>query len=96
MGLFDENKPVPITFDHRHPSTQHMMKILAPNTNLPPHLKSISEQFASLALEMVETQSDGPELTAGLRSLWNAKNSFVMNAVLDADPDANQVWYTDR
>lgn len=48
--------------------------------HLPPELAAISERVANLAYDMVE-QLSGPELTAGLRKLPEAKDCFVRAAV---------------
>ncbi|HMS75598.1 hypothetical protein [Gordonia sp. (in: high G+C Gram-positive bacteria)] len=52
--------------------------------HLPPHLRMVSEQCRSVALTMVNRSMAGPELTAGLRKLLEAKDCFVRQAVIDA------------
>lgn len=49
-------------FDHRH---------------LPHHLAVISQECGMLAIQMAESLNPGPELTAGLRKLLEAKDCFV-------------------
>jgi hypothetical protein len=74
------------SWDDRHPSTQHMIKMLRPNPNLPEGLpKETSEVFFGIALDAIDALKDSPELTEGLRKLWEAKNSFVAAAVLFND-----------
>lgn len=75
----------------RHPSSIHMIKVLAPNPNLPQHLFIISNSCFEMGLDLFQMLPDSPELTAGLRKLLEAKDCFV-RAALDAEP----VSYTDR
>jgi hypothetical protein len=44
--------------------------------HLPDHLQAVSKQFAELAHEMA-MKSAGPETSAGLRKLLEAKDCFV-------------------
>lgn len=76
----------------RHPSTQHMLRMLKPNPNLSEGLPaSIAEDVCFMAVAMVRNLPDSPELTAGLRKLLEAKDCLVRAAVL-TDP----VDYRDR
>jgi hypothetical protein len=45
--------------------------------HLPEHLQAISKPIADLAGEMDERLADGPEKSAGLRKLLEAKDCFV-------------------
>lgn len=73
-------------YKDRNPSVQHAMKLLNPNPNLPEgNAKDISEEIGYLGHNMVMTLKDSPELTEGLRKLWEAKNSLVAAAVLFND-----------
>jgi hypothetical protein len=81
----------PQPLDERHPSTLHMRKMLKPNTNLPANLFQIAVDCDDLGTEMINRIPDGPELTAGLRKLLEAKDCFV-RACLDLEP----VDYRDR
>lgn len=45
--------------------------------HLPDHLKRISKNVADLAFEMNRTLPEGPEKSAGLRKLLEAKDCFV-------------------
>lgn len=78
-------------FKGRHPSTLHMLKVLAPDPNLKGKLLDITRDFWATALDVVAQTPDGPELTAGLRKLLEAKDCFV-RAALDGVP----VDYRDR
>jgi len=60
----------------RHPSTLHIVGYFA-WAHLPPHLKAVSEPVGELAVQMVLSLSDGPELTAGLRKLLEGKDCLV-------------------
>ncbi len=68
--------------DHRHPSTTHGLSLFDYG-HLPDHLKIVSGSSADLAEMMVGMLGDGPELTAGLRKLVEAKDCFVRQAVID-------------
>ncbi|EGR3070252.1 hypothetical protein DMW20_11875 [Vibrio parahaemolyticus] len=55
--------------------------------HLPPHLQSVSKDFHDVAHKMVESISSpkgGPEISAGLRKLLEAKDCMVRAAVLRA------------
>lgn len=81
--------------NNRHPSTEHMLKLLEVNPNLPEGLpKMLSTNIAEIAQRAAHDLADSPELTAGLRKLWEAKNSLVAAAVLFND--GNAVDYRDR
>lgn len=45
--------------------------------HLPPHLQQVSQPLCDLATEMDNTLPDGPEKSAGLRKLLEAKDCFV-------------------
>ncbi|ALG06863.1 hypothetical protein [Kibdelosporangium phytohabitans] len=64
----------------RHPATEHLRRTFAWE-HLPPHLRAISRPCAELADQMIEALPDGPELTAGLRKLREAKDCFVVAEV---------------
>jgi hypothetical protein len=49
--------------------------------HLPPHLQEISKPIHDLAHLMEETLPDGPEKSAGMRKLLEAKDCFVRTAV---------------
>lgn len=66
----------------RHPSVAGVARFLVEvNPNLPPHLAHIAEQCSDLATAMLDQLTDGPELTAGLRKLLEAKDCFVRAAL---------------
>lgn len=69
----------------RHPGTRHLMKMLTPNPNLPTTLRHISEVCHNLAVHLLDDCDDGPEFTAGLRHLLEAKDCFVRQALVDND-----------
>jgi hypothetical protein len=64
-----------------HPSTEAILRHFAWE-HLPPHLQAISRPVGELAHEMAE-KLEGPELTAGLRKLLEAKDCLVRAAVSD-------------
>lgn len=49
--------------------------------HLPPHLKEVSKAVADLAHLMEDTLPDGPEKSAGMRKLLEAKDCFVRAAL---------------
>lgn len=49
--------------------------------HLPPKLQEISKPIAELAKQMEETLPDGPEKSAGMRKLLEAKDCFVRAAL---------------
>jgi hypothetical protein len=50
-------------------------------SHLPPRLQDVSRPVSVLALDMTAELPDGPELTAGLRKLLEAKDCFVRAAL---------------
>ena len=77
----------------RHPSTTHLLRYFE-YSHLPERLQGFSAPFSELAHEIVDHLPDGPELTAGLRKLLEAKDCIVRAAVdqmrdeaADAEPD---------
>lgn len=49
--------------------------------HLPPDLREVSRQCMVLAEAMIGSLPDGPELSAGLRKLLEAKDCFVRAAI---------------
>jgi hypothetical protein len=45
--------------------------------HLPPHLQKVSKPISDLAHLMEDTLPDGPEKSAGMRKLLEAKDAFV-------------------
>lgn len=72
-------------WQHRHLSVRHFERLLKPNPNLPEHLWSIAKDFEDLALKLLDRLGDGPELSATLRLLWEAKNCAIMQVVIDEE-----------
>jgi len=62
-----------------HPATVEILRFFEYG-HLPPHLQTISAPVGDLAIQMA-AELDGPELTAGLRKLLEAKDCFVRAAV---------------
>jgi len=59
-----------------HPATAQIMRYFS-WAHLPEELQKVSRPCGELAAEMVATLPPGPELTAGLRKLLEAKDCFV-------------------
>lgn len=66
-----------------HPNTEALLKFFR-YEHLPESLQAISKPFADLAQDLA-SKLDGPELTAGLRKLLEAKDCMV-RAALDVTP----------
>lgn len=72
----------------RHPSTVHLASLFD-YSHLSGDLVRYSEACSDLAAEMIRKLPDGPELSAGLRALWEAQNCFVMAGVLKLREDGS-------
>lgn len=70
----------------RHPGTTHLLRHFE-YAHLPEHLQAASRPCGDLANEMADALPDGPELTAGLRKLLEAKDCFV-RAALDTTKES--------
>ena len=64
----------------RHPATQHLVQFFAFD-HLPEDLQKVSRPFSVLANSLLVRLPDGPEVTAGLRKLLEAKDCMVRAAV---------------
>lgn len=73
-------------YSMRHAATQELMRWFS-YSHLPEgsNARFISEQCWVMADRMVWNLSDGPELTAGLRKLLEAKDCFVRQASKDQE-----------
>jgi hypothetical protein len=69
-----------VNLSGRHPGTTAIAKHFA-HEHLPPHLQAVSKPCHDLAAAMITALPDGPELTAGLRKLLEAKDCFVRAAL---------------
>lgn len=75
-----------------HPATLEVLQHFA-FAHLPTYLQEASKPFAVLAVQMVQGAS-GPEVTAGLRHLLEAKDCFVRavrTATLDKDAELRRL-----
>lgn len=66
----------------RHPSVEQLITWFD-YSHLPPHLQAVSKPVGELADQMLSVLQDGPELSAGLRKLIEAKDCFVRQAIAD-------------
>jgi hypothetical protein len=64
----------------RHPATVQLLRWFDYG-HLPEHLAVVSAEISVAAHKMVERLPDGPELSAGLRKLLEAKDCFVRAAI---------------
>lgn len=69
-----------VDLSQRHPATQQLLRWLAPNELLHGAQFEVSALVEELALSMLHVLPDGPELTAGLRKLLEAKDCFVRSS----------------
>lgn len=65
----------------RHASTQHIVKYFSYEHLKTGELRHVSQLFHSLMVELLNTVEDGPELSAGLRKLLEAKDCCVRAAL---------------
>lgn len=72
--------------DGRHPATREVAQFFT-FEHLPAGLQVTSEACHDLAVSMLLTTPDSPELTAGLRKLLEAKDCFVRCQVARKDLD---------
>jgi hypothetical protein len=63
--------------------------------HLPPHLQAVSGEVFSLAYSMEALLPAGPEKSAGLRKLLEAKDCFV-RARLEVQPQAPRPYEGER
>jgi hypothetical protein len=59
-----------------HAATENILKFFE-YEHLPPELQKVSIDICKLALHLVDTIPEGPELITGLRKLLEAKDCFV-------------------
>ena len=69
---------------NRHPSTAHFAPLFE-FEHLRTPLREVSKLCHDLAQQMVDQLPDGPELSAGLRKLLEAKDCFVRAALPTAE-----------
>jgi hypothetical protein len=67
--------------DQRHPGTVQLLGFFGYD-HLPPFLQAVSAPCHDLAFDIAGSLPDGPELTAGLRKLLEAKDAFVRQAIV--------------
>jgi hypothetical protein len=76
--------------DWGHPAVNDIMQWFN-YEHLPEPLRTTSEKVADLAQMMATNLMDsGPELTAGLRKLVEAKDCFVRAAIIKARQEASE------
>ena len=63
------------------PRTDHYLIKYFESGHLPPRLRAISRKFHTLALEIDKELPNGPEKSAGLRKLLEAKDCAVRSAL---------------
>jgi hypothetical protein len=67
-------------FADRHPGTKGLLRYFHWD-HLPQHLQTVSRPCGDVAVAMARSLPDGPELSAGLRKLLEAKDCFVRAAL---------------
>jgi hypothetical protein len=63
-----------------HPATTAILRYFEYD-HLPPHLQAVSQPVCEVAHRMATELPEGPEVTAGLRKLLEAKDAFVRAAL---------------
>lgn len=72
--------------DGRHASVASVARWLEVNPNLPSRQREIASVFTATAGYLLKHLKDGPELTAGLRKLLEAKDACVRQSLADEEP----------
>jgi hypothetical protein len=72
---------------NRHPGTREKMLWFEYGHLTDPRLRTISMKFTTLAVELIETLHDGPQLTIALDKLREAKDRAVSQAITDGRLD---------
>jgi hypothetical protein len=75
-----EDRPLAVRWAHRHPSVVGVLTFLD-SRHLPDHLRDAARPVEDAAHLIMMACPDGPELTAGLRKLLEAKDCFVRGAL---------------
>lgn len=71
----------------RHPATEHLLQYFT-SDHLPEHLARVSRLCGDLAHRLVAELPDGPELSAALRKVLEAKDCAV-RAALDTTKESD-------
>jgi hypothetical protein len=69
-----------VDLTQRHQATQQLIRWLVPNELLNGAQFEVSLMVEELALGLLHVLPDGPELSAGLRKLLEAKDCFVRSS----------------
>ncbi|WP_370944030.1 hypothetical protein AB5J62_33655 [Amycolatopsis sp. cg5] len=69
----------------RHPSTAHIARFFRYGHLGDDEARTVSMRCSTFAEAMIDALPDGPELTAGLRHLLEAKDCFVRAALPEDD-----------
>ena len=75
-------EPVAAVLPERDPEVHELLALFG-YAHLPSYLAEISEPFAFLAADMVNSLTDGRQLKAGLYDLLRAKDCMVRQRLLD-------------
>ncbi len=67
----------------RNPATEHLLSTLQANMRLEDVALDIAMATEDFSVRMAQLLSDGPELSAGLRKLREAKDCFVIQSLVD-------------
>lgn len=82
MTEINKDMSDPKYWSGRHPSVAHFEPLFEYG-HLPEDLAGVSSLFADCAVELLACVHDGPELSACLRKLLEAKDCAVRQMVLD-------------
>lgn len=68
----------------RNPATEHLLNTLKANPRLDGIALDIAMAAEDFAAHMAQLLGDGPEFSSGLRKLREAKDCFVIQALVDS------------
>lgn len=72
-----------------HPGVLHLLDFFE-YEHLPEHLQKVSRPICEMAYALAVSLGQGPELTAGLRKLLEAKDCLVRQAIIDRKKEGQQ------
>ena len=75
-----------------HPSTKVILRYFNYSHLPSSKLRHVSKQFYELAHTMLQKVPEGPETTAGLRKLLEAKDCFVRAALPESQEKLGDTW----
>lgn len=84
MATYDAEE-IGALFAERHEATRHLLRTLRPNPRLTGVAAELAQMTWEMSLMVTKRLGDGPELSAGLRKLREAKDCFVLQHIMCDD-----------